>query len=107
MRAIKDVARLVPRGARQFATHGYEHDIEQASIEHSLANLRTFPWIRLRENRKELSLHGAWFDISLGELHFYDSAECRLARSLGIARNGFASLKRFSTLAVMRETLLS
>jgi carbonic anhydrase len=74
MRAIKDVARLVPRAPGDSAT-GYEHDIEQASIEHSLANLRTFPWIRLRENRNELSLHGAWFDISLGELHFYDNAE--------------------------------
>jgi carbonic anhydrase len=74
MRAIKDVARLVPRASGD-SPMGYEHDIEQASIEHSLANLRTFPWIRLRENRNELMLHGAWFDISLGELHFYDNAE--------------------------------
>ena len=74
MRPIKDVAGLVPRAPGN-SPAGYEHDIEQASIEHSLANLRTFPWIRLRENRNELTLHGAWFDISLGELHFYDSAE--------------------------------
>jgi carbonic anhydrase len=74
MRAIKDVARLVPR-APDISDTRYEHDIEQASIEHSLANLRTFPWIRLRENRRELSLHGAWFDIALGELHVYDTAQ--------------------------------
>jgi carbonic anhydrase len=76
MRAIKDVARLVPRPAETSDTR-YEHDIEQASVEHSLANLRTFPWIRLRENGKELSLHGAWFDIALGELHVYDPGEAQ------------------------------
>jgi carbonic anhydrase len=70
MRPVKDVAGTVGdeiTGAR-------ERLIEHASIEHSLANLRTFPWIRVRENRKELSLHGAWFDISLGELHVFDEA---------------------------------
>ena len=37
-----------------------------------LANLRTFPWIRMKENKREIALHGVWFDISLGELHAYD-----------------------------------
>ena len=54
---------------------GLDARVEQASVEHSLASLRTFPWVRMKENRKELALHGAWFDISLGELHFYDEAE--------------------------------
>jgi carbonic anhydrase len=72
MRPIKDVVRSTPRGGGRPETL-HERDIELASIEHSLANLRTFPWIRLREGRKELSLHGAWFDIALGELHVYDS----------------------------------
>ncbi len=49
--------------------------VEHASVEHSLANLRTFPWLRMRENRGELSVYGAWFDISLGELHAYDEIE--------------------------------
>jgi carbonic anhydrase len=71
MRAIKDVTRIVPRELGENAeTH--ERHIERASIEHSLANLRTFPWIRMKENRKELSLHGVWFDIAMGELHAYD-----------------------------------
>jgi carbonic anhydrase len=48
--------------------------VERASIEHSLANLRTFPWLRMRENKGEIGLHGAWFDIGLGELHIYDDA---------------------------------
>ena len=74
MRAVKDVSRALAREP------GHSHEdhtlaVERASIEHSLANLRTFPWLRMRENRKELSLHGAWFDISLGELHAYDLAD--------------------------------
>jgi len=74
MRAIKDVTRIVPRLVGENAeTH--ERHIERASIEHSLANLRTFPWIRMKENRKDLSLHGVWFDIALGELHAYDEDE--------------------------------
>ncbi len=43
--------------------------LERRSIEHSLANLRTFPWIASRVASGGLSLHGAWFDIGLGELH--------------------------------------
>ncbi len=74
MRPIKDVARIVPRELGVNAeTH--ERHIERASIEHSLANLRTFPWIRMKENKRDLSLHGVWFDIALGELHAYDEDE--------------------------------
>ncbi|HEX8025073.1 MAG TPA: carbonic anhydrase, partial [Candidatus Limnocylindrales bacterium] len=43
--------------------------LERRSIEGSIANLRTFPWIRRREEDGSLALHGAWFDIALGELH--------------------------------------
>ena len=76
MRAIKDVTRIVPRELGENAeTH--ERHIERASIEHSLANLRTFPWIRMKENKRELALHGVWFDISMGELHAYDEDEAR------------------------------
>lgn len=69
MSGVKDVAETV--------RHDHDHKdvqtaVEHASVEHSLANLRTFPWLRLRENRNDLTVHGAWFDISLGELHVYD-----------------------------------
>lgn len=43
--------------------------LEGMAVEQSIANLRTFPWIRVREREGSLTLHGAWFDISLGELH--------------------------------------
>ena len=43
--------------------------LEHRSIERSLEHLRTFPWVRSREDAGSLQLHGAWFDIGLGELH--------------------------------------
>jgi carbonic anhydrase len=49
--------------------------VEQASVEHSLANLRTFPWVRVRESKGQLTLNGAWFDISQGELNVFVEAE--------------------------------
>jgi carbonic anhydrase len=42
--------------------------LELRSIEQSIANLRTFPWVRSREQAGTLSLSGCWFDIGLGEL---------------------------------------
>jgi carbonic anhydrase len=74
MRPIKDVARSVPHVHGETGAQ-HERHIERASIEHSLANLRTFPWIRMKENRKEIALHGIWFDISMGELHAYDEGQ--------------------------------
>jgi carbonic anhydrase len=70
MRSIKDVAGSVPH--KKGATDEQrERRVERASIEHSLANLRTFPWIRTREAHGEIELHGVWFDIGLGELHVF------------------------------------
>ncbi|WP_375608458.1 MULTISPECIES: carbonic anhydrase [unclassified Bartonella] len=42
--------------------------LEQLSIRHSLRNLETFPWIKLRKDQGFLTLHGVWFDISSGKL---------------------------------------
>lgn len=46
-----------------------QRQMELLSVEQSISNLRTFPWIRSRQRAGALRLHGAWFDISLGELH--------------------------------------
>ncbi len=43
-------------------------ELELRSIEQSVVNLRTFPWIRSRERSGALTLSGCWFDIGLGEL---------------------------------------
>ena len=42
--------------------------LERISIRYSLANLRTFPCVSILERKERLALHGAWFDISSGEL---------------------------------------
>jgi carbonic anhydrase len=43
----------------------------------SLANLRTFPFIRSRCERGALSLYGAYFDVATGELAALDAASGR------------------------------
>ncbi len=47
--------------------------LERVSIRSSLANLRTFPCVQLLEERGRINLHGAWFDISTGELWIMDA----------------------------------
>ncbi|WP_062015353.1 carbonic anhydrase [Aureimonas sp. AU4] len=56
---------LMTPGERQTA-------LERISIRHSIANLRSFPYVAERERAGELTLHGAWFDISTGELWAMD-----------------------------------
>lgn len=46
--------------------------LERISVRHSIANLRTFPCVKILEDRGKLKLHGAWFDISTGELWVMD-----------------------------------
>jgi carbonic anhydrase len=42
--------------------------VEHRSIERSVENLHTFPWIEAQARSGRLRLDGAWFDIGLGEL---------------------------------------
>ena len=46
--------------------------LEEAAVRVSLANLRTFPCIPVRESAGRLRLHGAYFAISDGILHVLD-----------------------------------
>jgi carbonic anhydrase len=50
-------------------------DMEREAVKVSLANLRTFPWIRDREGNGKLKLHGAHFSIAEGRLYVLDEAE--------------------------------
>jgi len=50
-------------------TAGRQRALEFASIRQSIANLQTFPWVADRIAAGTLKLHGAWFDISTGELY--------------------------------------
>lgn len=57
---IRD-AGLLTDGERQRA-------LERVSVRNSLQNLRSFPCVNILEKKGRLNLHGAWFDISSGEL---------------------------------------
>lgn len=46
--------------------------LERISIRYSIANLRTFPCVKILEGKGRLTLSGAWFDISTGELWVMD-----------------------------------
>jgi carbonic anhydrase len=46
--------------------------LERLSIRNSINNLRTFPYVRQLEAEGKLAVHGAWFDISTGELWVMD-----------------------------------
>ncbi len=46
--------------------------LERISIRNSIANLRTFPCVKILEERGKLQIHGAWFDIANGELWIMD-----------------------------------
>lgn len=46
--------------------------LEHAGVTCSLNNLMTFPFVQDAVQNGELELHGAWFAIGLGELHWRD-----------------------------------
>ncbi len=46
---------------------------EWISIRNSIANLRSFPYVRAREDEGKLAVHGAWFEIRTGQLWIMDS----------------------------------
>jgi carbonic anhydrase len=54
--------------------HGEEVAFEFAAIRSSLANLRTFPFIKKGEKEDLLALHGLHFDIASGALNVLDEA---------------------------------
>ncbi|WP_226953803.1 carbonic anhydrase [Mesopusillimonas faecipullorum] len=42
--------------------------VERASVQGSLRNLMTYPWLRARVDAGNLQLHGWWFDLESGDL---------------------------------------
>ena len=55
--------------------------LERISVRYSIDNLRSFPCVSILEKKGRLSLHGAWFDISTGELWIMDAETGDFARS--------------------------
>ena len=58
--------------ATDVAPEGHQNALEHLSIKYSLDNLRGFPFVQDAVNHNTLSLHGAWFSIAEGELHWLD-----------------------------------
>ncbi|MBA9082833.1 MULTISPECIES: carbonic anhydrase [Bartonella] len=54
--------------------------LEHFSIRYSLKNLETFPWLKERKDQGLLTVHGAWFDISNGELWSLEQETGRFMR---------------------------
>lgn len=54
--------------------------LERIAIRQSCNNLLSFPFIAERVDNQELSLHGAWFDISSGELWVMNAQSGDFAR---------------------------
>lgn len=52
-----------------------QQELEHRGVQLSLQNLLSFPWIKELYDAGELALHGAWFDVGLGELHVLDSKD--------------------------------
>lgn len=48
--------------------------MELEGVRVSLGNLRSFPWVREREEQGRLALHGAYFSIAEGVLYLLDEA---------------------------------
>jgi carbonic anhydrase len=68
----------------------YQHRLELASIELSLRNLMTFPWVRTLAEQGRLTLHGAYFGIATGHLLVRDPATGRFEPAVeGLPRTVF------------------
>jgi carbonic anhydrase len=53
--------------------------MEHEGVRISLRNLRTFPWVREREEKGRLKLHGAFFAVADGVLHVLDETSGEFA----------------------------
>ena len=72
MGMLKPVAEQI-QGAEMLTAGERQRALESVSIRNSLTNLRTFPCVRILEEKGRVQLHGAWFDISTGELWIMDA----------------------------------
>lgn len=67
--AVAKLQRLPPGSCRDI---GRQTALERLSVRSSIDNLLTFPCVSILHGRGRLAVHGAWFDISTGELWTLD-----------------------------------
>lgn len=67
--AVEEVAARGPLGETERQTA-----VEHAAVRHSVANLRTFPFVADLERSRRLDLHGAWFGLAEGDLWTLNAA---------------------------------
>jgi carbonic anhydrase len=72
MELIAPAAAAVGAASRFSSHENYLARLEQVSIAKTLDNLMTFPCVRILVERGRLSLHGAYFGVSAGELSVLD-----------------------------------
>jgi carbonic anhydrase len=80
------VAQIAPAAANlgpRSTDDAYLRRLEFASVELSLKNLMTFPWVRVLVEGGKLALHGAYFGIASGRLLVRDPATGRFEPATG------------------------
>jgi carbonic anhydrase len=71
MKLVQPAAEVIAANTLMTAAER-QRAMERVSIRFGLQNLRTFPCVNILEGKGRLTLHGAWFDISSGELWVMD-----------------------------------
>jgi carbonic anhydrase len=66
MRQIAPAAKAIEKPEADW--EGYLRQLEFSSVELSLLNLMTFPFVKAAVEKGELSLHGAYFGVASGKL---------------------------------------
>ncbi|MCB1483386.1 MAG: carbonic anhydrase [Hyphomicrobiaceae bacterium] len=67
--SMLDEARLSVLASHQMKSSDEKQDaLEKESVKLSIKNLRSFPFVREREDKGKLNIHGAHFDIKSGTL---------------------------------------
>ena len=76
-------------------TPDYVETLARESIKQSLANLRTFPCVRILEQKGRLKLHGAFFGVADGRLLVLDEGDGLFHPVAGDAHHAALSEPRF------------
>lgn len=79
IKIAEDARPRLPKDAK--ATKEHCTDCERSAITVSLKNLETFPWIKSRMEKGELTAHGWYFSIDSGTLEVWDETKNRFVAS--------------------------